>query len=101
LRFSFLRRAKRSSIRWGELILEKIVPEMGASSRGKIGFAGGELLDRAVGKTEVEVSGIVEGFGNASDFGCPSSESESLAELEAAVSPIFHCFGDRLQEAVG
>jgi hypothetical protein len=24
-----------------------------------------------------------------------------VAELEAGVSPIFHCFGDRLQEAVG
>jgi len=56
LRLSFLRRAKRSSIRWGEFILGKIVPEMGASSRGKIGFAGGEFQDCAVGKAEVEVA---------------------------------------------
>jgi len=74
---------------------------MGASSRGKIGFAGGEFLDSAVGKSEVEVSCIVQGFGDPSDFGCPSSESESLAELEAGFSPIFHCFGDGVQEAVG
>jgi hypothetical protein len=73
---------------------------MGASSRGKIGFAGGEFLDSAVGKAEVEVSGIVEGFGDPSDLGCSSSESESLAELEAGFSPILHRFGDRLQEAV-
>jgi hypothetical protein len=32
---------------------------MGESSRGKIGFAGRELLDRAVGKPEVEVTCIV------------------------------------------
>jgi hypothetical protein len=46
---------------------------MGASSRGKIGFAGGEFLDRTAGKTEVEVSCIVEGFGDPSDFGCTGS----------------------------
>jgi len=74
---------------------------MGASSRGKIGFAGGELLDRAVGKTEVEVACIVEGFGDATDFGCASSESEGTAELEAGVSPVLHRFGDGLEEAVG
>jgi hypothetical protein len=74
---------------------------MGASSRGKIGFAGGEFLDRAVGKTEVEVSSAVEGFGDAGDFVCPSPKSESLAELEAGVSPVLYRFGDGLQEAVG
>jgi len=46
---------------------------MGASSRGKIGFAGGKFLDRAVRKAEVKVSCIVEGFGDPSDFGCAGS----------------------------
>ena len=101
MRFSFLRRAKRSSIRWGELILEKIVPEIGASSRGKIGFAGGEFLDRAVGKTEVKVSSVIEGLGDPSDFDCACPKGESTSELGAGVSPIFHRFGDGLQEAVG
>ena len=47
------------------------------------------------------MSCIVEGFGEPSDFGCTGSKSESLAELEAGFSPIFHRFGDGLQEAVG
>jgi hypothetical protein len=73
---------------------------MAASSRGKIAFAGRELLDRAVGKTEVEMACIVHGFGNARDFVCPGPKSESLAELQAGVSPVLHRFWDGLQEAV-
>jgi hypothetical protein len=77
------------------------VPEIGASSRGKIGFTGGEFLDRAVGKTEVKVSSVIEGLGDSSDFGCACPKGESTSELGAGVSPILHRFGDRLQEAVG
>ena len=74
---------------------------MGEASRGKIGFARGDLLEGTIGQAEMEMASVVERFGDSCELGGAHAESKGATELEAKVAPILHGVGNRLEEALG
>ena len=77
------------------------MPEIGQASRGKIGFARGDLLECSIGQAEMEVAGIVQGLGHSRPSGGADPNGDRPADLKAGLAPILHRLRDRLVQAEG
>lgn len=74
---------------------------MGEASRGKIGFARGDLLEGTIGQAEVEVTRVVQRLRCSREKGGTNPYGESSSKLRARLAPILHGVGNRLEEALG
>ena len=74
---------------------------MGEASRGKIGFARGDLLEGTIGQAEVEVTRVVQRLRCSREKAGTNPNGESSSKLRARLAPIFHCLRQGLIQAVG